>query len=51
MTFTVDDIINQKLKNMLSDIESGGMGINLRESLRLIQAGVRKEEKPANEMI
>lgn len=51
MTFTLDSIINQKLKDMLSDVENGGMGVSVRESLRKLQQGVRILPKSGRELL
>ena len=51
MTFTTESIINQKLKDMLLDIENGGLGVDLRESFRVMKQGQRELPKENDELL
>ena len=50
-SFSISSIINHKLKDLLLDIESGGMGINLREGIRTVRGGLRQIDKKDEELL
>ena len=51
MTFKIDNIINQKLKDMLLNIKKGGTGTMPRAAIRTIFRSLRKIEKSDEELL